>query len=435
MNFEFASNAPATRFRNAAASRFRTRGFRSIGALFPLFLLFAAASTPAAADAINAQQLARQFETRFRQILRDDDIPGGAFAVVHGGQLAGMGVYGHVDKSGSRPVDSATVFRIASVSKGFSGVLAAILAGEGKFALDQPVSQFSPTFELVRGPRALTVEDVLGQRSGFVRNAYDNLIEAGLAREEILPRFSTLEPLCPPGSCYSYQNNVFSLIEDVVSTATGEAWPRSVDKRIFKPLGMSGASVGYQPFVSSTNRAEPHIKTRAGWRQVRPRTTYYQVPSAAGINAGILDMAQWAIAMLGHRPGVVPPEAIDEALRPRIQTRGELRNRHWRGLLKNAHYGLGWRIYELPAHTLALHGGWVAGFRSEIALSRELDLGLVLLSNAETRAIGELNRIFWDLALAEDTRTADTNSPSSMTNSGEAFWRKTEPQVNANERK
>ncbi|MGB0514140.1 MAG: serine hydrolase domain-containing protein [Wenzhouxiangellaceae bacterium] len=407
-----------SRFRSEALPRAVTenpslrRPFRRFVGL--VLLLLASTSAPASLDSIDAQRLARQFEGQFHQILRDDHIPGAAFAVVHRGQLAGMGLHGHVDKNGGRAIDSATVFRIASVSKGFSGVLAAMLAGEGAFSLDQSVSQFSPSFELVRGPRALTVEDVLSQRSGFVRNAYDNLIEAGLAREEILPRFGTLEPLCPPGRCYSYQNNVFSLIEDVVSSTTGEAWLRTVDKRLFEPLGMARASVGFQPFISENNRAEPHLKTRVGWRQVRPRTTYYQVPSAAGINAGILDMAQWAIAMLGHRPDVVPPEAIDEALRPRIRTRNELRNRHWRGLLVDAHYGLGWRIYELPAHTLALHGGWVAGFRSEIALSRELDLGLVLLCNAESRAIGELNRIFWDLALAQDARTADANPATSL---------------------
>ncbi|MDT8449051.1 MAG: serine hydrolase domain-containing protein [Wenzhouxiangellaceae bacterium] len=366
---------------------------RMTAAVLGLAVAAATHAAPAGRELVDA------FDARFRTELGEAGVPGAAYAIVHRGQLLGLGTYGSTEQAGTRAVDSSTVFRIASVSKGFSGVLAAMLAAEGRFELDQPVAAFSPTFTLKpTQPRKLTVEDVLGQRSGFVRNAYDNLIEAGLPREEILPRFRSLEPLCAPGACYSYQNNIFSLIEDVVAETARHPWAQVMQERIFTPLGIVGASIGYQPFVANDNRAEPHLKTRSGWRHVRPRTTYYQVPSAAGINAGIVDMAQWAIAMLGHRPDVIPPDVIAEVTRPRIRTRNEMANRHWRDIITNAHYGLGWRVYEIGRHELALHGGWVAGYRAEIALSHELDLGIVILANAETRAVSALDRFFWDLA-------------------------------------
>ena len=232
-----------------------------------------------------------------------------------------------------------------------------------------------------------------------------------MSRDEIIPRFNTLEPLCAPGKCYSYQNNVFSLVEDVIGETTGDRYPEVLTERLLEPLGMTGASVGFEAFVATDNRAAPHLKTRSGWYRAEPRPTYYQVPSAAGINAGILDMAQWALAMLGHRPEVVPPAVIDEVLAPRIRTGNELRKRHWRGRLDDAWYGLGWRLYQVGVHRLAVHGGWVAGYRAEIALSRDLDLGLVILTNAETRAVGALNRLFWDHALAPERVAAIADQP------------------------
>lgn len=358
--------------------------------------------------------VSRAFAERFEQELSARDVPGGAFAIVHRGQILRLGTFGHTDRSRTRPIDVGTLFRIASLSKGFSGVLAATLASEQQFSLDQPVTAFAPSFQLKPQPRPLTVEDVLGQRSGYVRNAYDNLIEAGLSREEILPRFGTLEPLCAPGKCYSYQNNVFSLVEDVIDEASGLPFPLAMQRRIFQPLGMTGASVGYHAFVSAENHAQPHLKTRAGWLGSTPRTTYYQVPSAAGINAGIIDMAQWTIALLGHRPDVISADVVDEVLQPRIRTASEMTKRNWRDVLQNAWYGLGWRIYQLPGERLALHGGWVAGYRAEIAFSRKHDLGLVILTNAETRAVGELNRYFWDLSL-ETARVAASARKSAAT--------------------
>lgn len=354
------------------------------------------APLPAGGD--EDSELVARFERVFEQEMAAENVPGAAWAIVSGDQIAGLGAWGHTELNGRQPIDAYTRFRIASLSKGFSGVLAAILAGDGALQLDRRVTELVPSFRITGTQRALTLEDVLGQRSGFVRNAYDNLLEAGISRDEILPRFARLEPLCAPGACYSYQNNVFSLVEDAAERSVGTPWPTLVRQRLFEPLGMVGASVGFDPMARETNRAEPHLKTRGGWRKGRLRPTYYQVASAAGINAGAFDMAQWLIALLGHRPSVVPEQAIVEVARPRIDTPGELRNRYWRDVIDGAWYGLGWRIFRVDSHELLLHGGWVAGYRSEIAFSRELDLGIVILSNAETRAVGALTREFWDLA-------------------------------------
>lgn len=354
---------------------------------------------------------ARTFAGQFEHELESTGVPGGAFAIVHHDQILQLGTFGHTDLGRGRAVDVNTRFRIASLSKGFSGVLAASLADERRFTLEAPITVFAPDFRIRQKARPLTVEDVLGQRSGYIRNAYDNLLEAGISRAEILPRFRTLEPLCAPGKCYSYQNNIFSLVEDVIDHTLDVSFSRALHQRIFSPLGMAGASVGYQGLVSVENHARPHLKTSSGWRGVEPKTTYYQVPSAAGINAGILDMAQWLIALLGHRPDTISPGVVAEVLEPRVRTANELSNRNWRDVLQNAWYGLGWRIYQLPDQRLALHGGWVAGYRAEIAFSRDLDLGLVILTNAETRAVGLLNRMFWDRALSSARETKVYKEP------------------------
>lgn len=387
---------------------------RSMFAL-ALFLPLALLGDPggAAASPLLDEPLA-EFEERFRRAVAEERIPGAAWVAVHDGSIKALGTYGSVDQQGSRAVDATTVFRIASVSKGFAGTLAALLADEGRFELDEPIAPYAPSFGY-RGQiqRPLTISDVLGQRSGFVPNAYDNLIEAGRSRSEIYPRFSELEPICSPGACYSYQNSVFSLVEEVVERSTSVPYAELVRARLFEPLGMINASIGFDAFVQSENRAAPHLKTRGGWHQSNPRRTYYQVSSAAGVNASIVDMAQWAIAMLGHRPDVISGRVIEEVLTPRVRTVRELRNRHWRGRLDDAHYGLGWRVYAIDGLRLAIHSGWLAGYRAEIALSHELDVGLVILMNAESRVVGELDRMFWDRVLEARASAVDAAYDSS----------------------
>ncbi len=371
--------------------------------LAALVMALLVAGTPllaVAAAQATVEQTTAQWSDRLENTMTEARIPGVAWAVVHQGEIVDLSGRGFIDSSRSARINPDTVFRIASVSKGFAGVLAAMLAVEGQINLQDPIQRYAPSFRF-NSPAAdhLTIEDVLGQRSGLVPNAYDNLIESGMPRQQIYGHFEALAPVCPPGTCYSYQNSVFSLVEDVVERSTSVPYPQLLQQRIFDPLQMVNASVGYEALNSAGNRAEPHVKTRSGWREIRPRSSYYQVSSAAGINASIRDMAIWANAMLGHFPEVISPEAIQTSLRPAVRTRNELRHRSWRGALTDAHYALGWRIYRIGNESLALHSGWVAGYRAEIALSHAHDLGIVLLMNAESRAISELNSAFWSATL------------------------------------
>src|SRR5690606_27063161 len=87
----------------------------------------------------------------------------------------------------------------------------------------------------------------------------------------------------------------------------------------------------------------------------------------------------------------------------------DLRRKEWRRYLTDAHYALGWRVYQFGQDELIYHGGWVKGYRAEIAYSREHQLGLVMLINAESNMINELGTYFWSAMLTaiRQQQTAD----------------------------
>jgi beta-lactamase class C len=336
------------------------------------------------------------FERTLYEVLGEERVPGAAYAVVAEGRVLRIGGYGHTALNGDRPVDPNTVFRLASVSKGFAGTLAALIAHEGGFTLEEPITQYRPDFKIMAPAQTITIRHVLGQMTGLIPNAYDNLIEAGKTLDEIIPHFETLAPICQPGNCYTYQNNTFSLIEPVLVNVTHTPYAELLARRFFDPLEMRHASLGYDSFVSNDNRAEPHIRDRAqGWRQGKVSPNYYRVAPAAGVNASAADMAEWLIALLGHRPDVLPQEVVELATTPNIRTRNDLNRNYWRGHLTDAHYGLGWRVYRFGDEPLIYHGGWVSGYRADISLSRTRDVGLVILTNAENNIVSELTVAFW----------------------------------------
>lgn len=337
------------------------------------------------------------FDQHFRQTLEAASVPGGAYAVVHNGQIVQSAGFGVRALGQSAPITAETVFRIASVSKTFAAELTALLVQEGKLRWDDKVSVFMPQLQL-NSPtqmQSLQLQHLLGQSTGIIANAYDNLLEANVPLPKILPRFRELKPICKPGQCYSYQNILFSLVEPAIERATQQTYAALVQQRLFEPLQMQQASVGREAFLASTDRALPHIKRKGQWITTEVQSGYYEVLPAAGVNASVSDLAKWLIAQMGYRPLVIPPTVVEELTRKRVRTLRDLRRTGWRELLTDAHYGLGWRIYQLGNEEIVLHSGWVEGYVAEVAYSRQRDTGLVVLLNAESRAINDITTAFW----------------------------------------
>ena len=217
--------------------------------------------------------------------------------------------------------------------------------------------------------------------------------------------------ICAPGDCYSYQNSVFSLIQPVVEKVAADSYAHLIEQRIFRPLEMRTASVGFDAFLATADRAEPHVKRNGRWTTVSVLPNYYRVGPAAGVNASATDMGKWLMAQLGSSPTVVSTEAVTTQITPGVKTPGELQRREWKRILTDAYYGLGWRVYQIGGEQIAYHSGWVSGYRADAAWSVHHDVGIAILMNAESSSISALTTHFWEMAFARLARDGAMASP------------------------
>lgn len=345
--------------------------------------------------------VAAAFKPFFLERIATENITGAAFAIATPGGVIATGAAGFTDSSRSRPVDENTVFRVASVSKTFAAGLAGLLVQEGRFSWDDRVVDHVPGFHIKGDSGRVRIQDLLGQSTGLLPHAYDNLIEDGLPLEQIEQRYRELSYICQPGACYSYQNSIFSLIQPVIEKTTAQSYERLMEDRIFRPLDMQTASIGYAALVGNPNHARPHVKSGGRWKTVAVKPNYYSVAPAAGVNASALDMGKWLTAQMGGQPRVLDPAVVETLIRPRVQTVRDKHRMHWRDMLSASHYGLGWRIYRLGDHEIAYHSGWVSGYRADVAWSATHGIGIAVLMNVEGSSINELTTTFWRLAFEQ----------------------------------
>jgi len=340
------------------------------------------------AQATRAEDTARDIERLAERLVREYGVVGMAVSVVHGDRVLLERGFGHTQAGRSETVEADTAFRLASLSKAFAGTLAALLVEEGALSWDTRVADHLPAFALARADTAMgtTAADLLSHTVGLGFHTFDRELEDDQPYPLLAQRLGEAPMLCPDGRCYAYQNIAFSLIGDLAFAVTGDFFTHLVEKKIFHPLGMYGATYGREGLEGSPSWARPHVMAGGRFVALRPKENYYRVPPAAGVNASARDMSQWLMAQMGRQPEVLSPALLEEIQKPRVATPSELRSVPWRReRLRAAHYGLGWRVFDYADETLVFHGGAVQGYRGLIGFLPEHGFGIAILVNCECR--------------------------------------------------
>ena len=321
----------------------------------------------------------RALDRQLAALSQRPEMAGLAVAVVEDGKLSFVRTYGVSDASTGAPVTAQTLFRWASVSKTATGVLAAALANDGSLDLNRPVASWGTSLRLPRGAEAhVTLDQLLAQRTGLTKNAYDEKLEEGQDPAALRASLAAAPLQCDPGTCHTYQNVAFDTASEILGKAANEPFADAVEDRFFRPLGMVSAGYGRDRLTSAKDWAKPHRGA-----QIRAiKEAYWRVPAAAGVESDIVDFAKWMQAMMGKRPDVLPDPVLQLAHHPRVGT-GRLYGGTLRAATGDAGYGLGWRSFTYAGNRLEGHSGAVEGYRATMIFEPATRTGVVALWNSD----------------------------------------------------
>jgi beta-lactamase class C len=338
-----------------------------------------------------------QYEQWLQRSLAEEGVPGAAMAIVKEGVTAKMSTYGLRDLTTGKAVDERTAFRVASLSKGFTGLLAATMVRDSFIEWDTPLCRWLPEvqFKSCDYSERLQLQHLLTHTTGLPRHTYSNLLNMGRSYQNILSLLPLVEPAHTVGTYHNYQNVAFNLAGDMLAAAAGCSFEELITEKIFRPSGMRYASVTFDDMQQQENRALPCKRVAAGYAQDQLKPDYYVVPAAAGVNASISDMAKYLKLAMGYLPEVADSIALQQAYQAFTPIpAAKYMLREWRPL-KSAHYAMGWRIVKKEGYTVITHSGYVNGYRAEIAFCPEEKVGLVLLSNAPNYTVGQAAPAFF----------------------------------------
>lgn len=327
------------------------------------------------------------FEKTFKAGMNEKKIPGASIVMVKDGRVVFQKGFGVRENGEPQPVNEHTVFRLGSVSKGFASVLTGVLADEGIVSWDDPVTRYVKDFQLYDPGQTgrVRIHHLLSHTSGLPRHAYTNLVEDGLSMDRIIPRLREVPLIAKEGEQLAYQNATYSVIEKVLENQTESDFNNLLSEKLFKPLSMDHASSTYEGIREAENRALPHVyvSRSRGRAPISISRKYYNAVSSGGINASASDMGKWLLMLTGYHPEVISEESLNKLSEPIATLNNRRFSRHWDDV-NRSYYGLGWRILDNHGQKIVYHGGYVNGYRSEIAFSPEDGTGICILINTSS---------------------------------------------------
>ena len=353
---------------------------------YPIFRCLGIALAAALAQPAGAQQLTPVQRTAIDSTL--DRLfglglaPGLGIAVVRDTQVIYLKGLGYADAEARRPFTPQTVFYVASTTKSFTGLAAAMLDLQGKFRLDAPLSRYLPQARL-KPPRhadSITIRQLLSHSHGIaggpveMRLAYTGEYQGNEQLVSLLAEHNAL-----PDQSYRYSNLGYNVAAMAMETVTGESWKETLQRLIFTPLGMKSTSAFVSRFPAE-RLAMPYGSTPAGYARIRYGKTDANMQSAGGLVTTLTDYARWLEVHLndGRLDGkqVLPAAAVREAHRPQVRYSREARG------LAMVGYGLGWNIGLVNGRdTLFTHGGGFPGFATSMSFAPAYRVGIVVMAN------------------------------------------------------
>jgi CubicO group peptidase (beta-lactamase class C family) len=391
---------------------------RNFKVLLTICWVFMALFAQSVAQAQDAQQFAKktdEFLTKITQMVKE--LPSISVVVVKDDRPVFMKSYGYADFANQVKAQTNTPYYIASSTKSFMGMAAAMLDHQGKVSLNASLAESMPYIKFDASVKAdeVKLRDLLTHTSG-IKNGYFSFRAAysgNIDRKEMDWVLENKSGRRDEIGKYRYTNLGYNIYTHMTDKKLGTPWQDLLNEMLFKPLGMKRTT------------AYMSLAEKKGWKYAKP---YFMLgknspeelylmkkdntmQSAGGLITTVEDMANWLIFNIneGKFKGkqLVPAEVVRMAHSPLSKHKSK------RKPYGSVGYGLGWENGIYQGKRVVQHDGGFAGFRTHVAFMPDTKVGITVLVNDGWVGGGvahELSRFVFDWWMNGGKSTRDLDA-------------------------
>lgn len=309
----------------------------------------------------------------FRQTY--ERVPGVQAAVLHVDSVVMSVAHGLADVERDVALTPRHLFRIASHSKTFTATAIMQLVEQQALRLDDPIARWLP--HLGGAPiEQVTLRELLSHAGGVVRDGWNGdfwqlahpFPDVGQLQQISLDDAAVV----PRNERFKYSNVGYSLLGQVVTVASGQAYEQYVDEHIIKPLQLADTGPELDPGRAGDYAAGYSALSYAGHRRPIDHIGTGAMASATGFYSTASDVVRYASAHFHGDDRLVS----DDAKRMMQRTEWEVE-----GTAGTA-YGLGFAIATIGGRRMLGHGGGYPGHITRTYFDPVDQLAVSVLTNA-----------------------------------------------------
>lgn len=332
-----------------------------------------------------------EIEARIAQAMAEHQLPGLAIGIVQAGQVCYARGFGVANMDTGKPVTTATLFNVGSLSKSFTAIAIFQLVEQGKIDLDTKAAEILPYFRLEDARYVdITVRHLLSHTSGLPSEPaettppwqvynFENPDRDDAALERFVRSLHDVRLLAGPGGPTLHYSSVgFDILGDIIAKVSGQTYEEYMRKDVLAPLGMEHST--FLPVeAGGVQLAQGHRRDVAtgevtAWPFLPVNRT--RSPNG-GLFTSVDDLNQAALALLNRGEWRGKRIVTTQSLAAMWST---VTVTNWRDLWQE--YGLGWILAGVAGHRFAWHGGSNPGFLATFVLAPDDAIAVSTLVNS-----------------------------------------------------
>ena len=204
------------------------------------------------------------YDRRIREFMQEHRVPGLAVAVTNNGKTVFARGYGYADIAKREPVQTTSLFRIASISKPITAVAILQLIEQDKLNLDDKVFALLDYEAAMTeagdqcDPRLqdITIRHLLEHRGGWDRNkSFDAMfksikfaervgVDAPANQDAVIRAMCSQQLDFDPGERYAYSNFGYCILGRVIEKLTEQSYEDYVKEHVLAPIGVTSMRIG-----------------------------------------------------------------------------------------------------------------------------------------------------------------------------------------------
>jgi CubicO group peptidase (beta-lactamase class C family) len=272
------------------------------------------------------------------------------------------------------PVNAASIFKVASISKQFTAMLVMLASEEGRLQLTDTLGSFFPQLKDTSW-RRINLHQLLSHSSGIAHNEgikdyWISKSRLPLSKQEALQEIFSMKLLFEPGTNMKYSSPGYFLLACVLESVYNRAYELILQEKILHPLQLKHSGIYVSGKIVPGMVSTYHQLSDS---LVSPFRDFSLMKGSGDLFSSAEDLSTWNNSFSDNK---VWSKNIQQSLFT-VQSK------------QQPYYGYGW--YIRPGKRLAYyHGGGTFGTSALSAWYPNEELSVVILSNVSVLPVNDI---------------------------------------------